>query len=73
MLMTSVYLLAKDKLEQVRAALVAGPLYDAEADHLLDLAVQRLSELDNLAVTGLLPERTDSRRHTHALMPWLDR
>lgn len=70
--MASVYMLTKDKLEQVRAVLAAEALYDAEADHLLALAIRRLGELDDLAVTGLAPEPRDARRHTYALMPWLD-
>lgn len=68
--MASVYMLAKDKLEQVRAALSADAIYDAEADHLLTLTIRRLGELDDLAVTGLAP-KPDSTRHNHALMPWL--
>lgn len=68
--MASVYMLAKDKLEQVRAALSADAIYDAEADHLLTLAIRRLGELDDLAVTGLAP-KPEGTRHNHALMPWL--
>lgn len=73
LIMASVYMLAKDKLEQVRAVLAADAVYDAEADHLLALTIRRLGELDDLAVTGLAPEPRDVHRHNHALMPWLDR
>ncbi len=71
--MASVYILAKDKLEQIRAMLGSGGFYDAEADHLISLAVRRMTELDNLASTGLAPPPAGKPHNAHILMPWLDR
>lgn len=71
--MASLYVLTRDKLEQVRAILASDALFDAEADHLLDLAVRRLTELDNLAEAGLSPAPQDASDTTRALMPWLRR
>lgn len=71
--MASVYILAKDKLEQVRAMLSTSAYYDSEADHLVDLAMRRMVELDNLVSTGLAPDRNRPPHKAHMLMPWLDR
>jgi hypothetical protein len=71
--MASVYTLARDKLEQVRAILSTNASFDAEADHVLDLAIRRMTELDNLVSTGLLPEPGARPHKAHISMPWLDR
>lgn len=71
--MASVYILARDKLEQVRAMLSTGASFDPEADHLFDLAIRRMVELDNLVSTGLAPEPGNQPHKAHILMPWLDR
>ncbi|WP_196259457.1 hypothetical protein [Pelagibacterium limicola] len=71
--MASAYLLAKDKLEQARAILMAEAWFDPEADHLFELAIRRLIELDNLASTGLVGPRPERPHNALALMPWLDR
>jgi hypothetical protein len=71
--MATVYILAQDKLEQVRAMLSSIASYDAEADHLLDLAIRRLSELHDLHITGLAPEPGERPHKVHISMPWLSR
>lgn len=71
--MASVYLLAKDKLEQVRAVLTSATSFDPEADHILDLAIRRMAELDDLHTTGLAPDPGSRPYNVHNSMPWLGR
>ena len=73
--MPTAYLLAKDRIEQARAMLANEVWYDAGMDHLLDVALARLDELD--AKLAENPTRTPPRQPDVSprirLMPWLEK
>lgn len=73
--MPSAYLLARDNLEQARAILANDVWFDTKLDHLLDLAVSRLLELDSTMADPkihTLETRPVPTNIRHRKMPWLD-
>ncbi|HCO54715.1 hypothetical protein V6617_14385 [Pelagibacterium nitratireducens] len=73
--MPTAYLLAKDRIEQARAMLANEVWYDAGMDHLLEVALARLDELDARLTED--PPRTPPRQPEGSprvrLMPWLEK
>lgn len=76
--MPSAYILAKDQVEQARAILANEVWFDAQLDHLFELALVRLAQLqDVVEVPAPLHPHTISmpnaaRGPRARLMPWLD-
>lgn len=72
--MPSAYILAKDHIEQARAMLANEVWFDAEIDHLFDVALARLDTLDEKVFDD--PVEVPSGRPELPLrarvMPWLD-
>lgn len=77
--MPSAYLLAKDQIEQARAILANEVWFDPQVDHLFELALYRLQELEatTMASAPLRPVSTSrplpsERQARLRFMPWLD-
>lgn len=73
--MPSAYLLARDNLEQARAILANDVWFDTRIDHLLDLAISRLLELDATIADPKIHTRETCpvpANIRHRKMPWLD-
>lgn len=75
--MPSAYLLAKDHIEQARAMLANEVWFDAEMDHLFEVALARLNELDAKVFDDPVEMPTSLHERPRApvrtrLMPWLD-
>ena len=73
--MPTAYLLAKDRIEQARAMLANEVWYDAGMDHLLDIALARLDELDarlSADTPRITPQPPEGSPRV-SLMPWLDK
>ncbi|WP_404406090.1 hypothetical protein [Pelagibacterium halotolerans] len=50
--MPSAYILAKDKLEQARAMMANEVWRDDQVDHMLNIAIARLIDLDKSLING---------------------
>ncbi|HWJ89130.1 MAG TPA: hypothetical protein VNS12_13765 [Pelagibacterium sp.] len=74
--MPSAYILAKDRIQQARAMLANDIWFDAVTDHLFEVALARLDELDAGVFddAGKRPETLRPAMPARVrLMPWLDR
>lgn len=76
--MPSAYILAKDQIEQARAMLANEVWFDPQLDHLFEVALFRLDELQDVvdAPVPLHPRSAvmpnAARGPRTRLMPWLD-
>ena len=75
--MPSAYTLAKDQIQQARAMLANEVWFDTELDHMFEIALMRLEELDFALDEYQEPARDAAipmapRAPRVRMMPWLD-